>query len=54
MATYLVPCRHCHMLISYPYYLYDTTCDHCNARLIERAEIQERLDRQRERRYTRG
>jgi hypothetical protein len=49
--TYLVECRGCHLLIRSPYQSV-TTCDVCAERDIERAEAQERLDRQKERHYT--
>jgi hypothetical protein len=47
-TTYLVACRVCHLLIRSPYQSV-TTCDVCAERLTERAEAQERLDRQHER-----
>jgi len=49
---YLAECRVCHLLIRVDVDVYTTACAHCRPILIERAEIQERLDRHKERRYT--
>jgi hypothetical protein len=52
MAENLAECTVCHLLIRSVAYG-TTICDHCIPLVIERAESQEILDRQRERRYTR-